>query len=158
MNIDRQYYIKRFMTTYFRKSPRIQPIANYLVYNTSTNEFSTKLSDDTTHHTEEHYVKILDDEQTFNIFVAKSTIDDQHFIESLSSSVAERRIYEYYLHYDLKRDDINISKHCQIKAIGNKLYHIMITYYASIPSDQNLDTFTIYTFSLIDTFQLSNYN
>lgn len=152
MNIDSQYYIKQFMSKYFEKPYISQPKLIYLVHNVETKEFNTSFSDTILFPFEEHYIQINYGEDSFDIFVAYSYVDDNYFMELTTLDEAEKRIYEYYGHYDIGKDKLDIIQKYTSKLIGNCMYNITSTSYnitsTIYNSQNNLDRFTIYHFSL----------
>lgn len=147
MNIDSQYYIKQFMTTYLKNTYIPQSTIIYLVYNTITKQFKTT-SSIKSNTPFEYYFEIFSNEEEFNIFVAYSIIDDNHYIELTTLDSAEQRIYEYYDYYNIEKDEIDIFQKYTSEIIGNTIYNIISTTYHITSEKKELDYFIVYHFSL----------
>lgn len=135
------------MSKYLERTQIFQPSVSYLVYNVETKEFTTNLSNTLLSPSDQHCIQIFSDDDTFSIFVANSAIDDDYFVELTTLDSAENRIYEYYGHYDVKKDKIDIVQKYSSEIIGNNIYNVTSTFYNLNSTKLKLDNFIVYHFS-----------
>jgi hypothetical protein len=141
-------YIKTFMEDYLKQNNKKEiynpvPI-KYIIYNSQTRQFrsSNILA---LNHQYEYFVKVLNTEDEFTIFISHPIEYEYFFIELVDCEIAESRIYDYYDFYDIKNNDIDITQEYTVFIdCYSNTFNITTTKYSSI---KKIDTFEVIYFS-----------